>query len=326
MEFKVFCTRTMREEGIDLLNKAIKHVEIWSENRPCPREVILEKAASYDALVCQMENVIDDEVLNHPNLKVVAQVAVGVDNIDLKAAVARKVPVCHTPGVLTEACADHTWALMLAVARRIVESNRYVMEGKWLQQDSMAFHGTDVYGHTLGIIGPGRIGQAVAKRGIGFSMNILYHGPHEKPELNHSGARFVPLDDLLTQSDFIVLNCPLTPATKGILGIDQFKRMKKTAIVVNMARGPCIVTEDLITALRDGLIAGCGLDVVEGEQIHGDHPLLKFQNCIMVSHIGSATVQARGQMALVAAQGVIDVLGGKRPQFCANPEVYSPST
>lgn len=316
----MFCTRIMREEGINLLKGAIKNVEIWPENCPCPRDVLLQKAAECDALLTQMGDKINEEVINHPNLKVISQIAVGVDNIDLASATAHKIPVSHTPGVLTEACADHAWALMLCAARQLVQSNRYVVGGQWTQQDPMAFLGGDVFGRTLGIIGPGRIGQAVGRRAAGFNMKVLYYGPHEKPEF--ANAKYCTLDELVTEADYIVLTCPLNPGTRGIIGMEQFKKMKKTAILVNIARGPCVVTDDLVTALKEGMIGAAALDVTDPEPLPAEHPLNKMPNCVVFSHIASATVETRANMSLIAAQGIIDVLSGKKLQFCANPDVY----
>ncbi|KAK8852472.1 hypothetical protein M9Y10_017448 [Tritrichomonas musculus] len=321
---KVYVTRIMREEGINLLKEHFPNLEIWLEDRACPREIILQKAAECDALLTQMGDKIDAEVLaNHPNLKVVSQIAVGLDNIDLKTATENHIVVSHTPGVLTEACADHAWALMLSAARLIVPSYKYVIEGKWTQQDPMAFLGKDIYGCTLGVIGPGRIGQAVCRRASGFSMKVLYHGPHEKPELNKTGAKYVPLEQLLKESDYVVLTCPLTPSTKHLIGYDQLKLMKKDAILVNIARGPVVVTSDLERALKEGLLGAAALDVTDPEPIPADHPILKLPNCLVVSHIASATIQTRATMSLIAAQAIIDALDGKHVKYCANPDVYN---
>ena len=321
MDFKVFCTRIMREEGINLLKQHIKNVEVWPENRPCPRDVLLAKAGEVDALLTQMGDKIDAEVINHPNLKVISQIAVGTDNIDLKAAAARKLPVSHTPGVLTEACADHAWALMLCAARQLVQSNRYVVGGEWTQQDPMAFLGNDVYGKTLGIIGPGRIGQAIGRRASGFSMRVIYYGPHEKPEF--ANATRVSLDELMSESDYVVLSCPLNDGTRGIVGEAQLKKMKKDAILVNIARGPCVVTDDLVKALKEGWIGAAALDVTDPEPLPAEHPLNKLPNCVVFSHIASATVPTRANMSLISAQAIIDALSGKRVQFCANPDAYN---
>ena len=312
----------MREEGINLLKSHFPNVEIWLEDRACPRELILQKAAECDALLTQMGDKIDAEIFKNKNLKVVSQIAVGLDNIDLKAATENGTVVSHTPGVLTEACADHAWALMLAAARQLIQSYKYVVDGKWTQQDPMAFLGCDVYGTTLGVIGPGRIGQAICRRAQGFNMKVLYNGPHEKPELNQTGAKYVKLEELLKEADYVVLSCPLTDSTRHLIGYDQLKMMKKTAILVNIARGPVVVTNDLERALREKLIGAAALDVTDPEPLPADHPILKLDNCVVFSHIASATVPTRATMSLIAAQAIIDALDGKRVKYCANPAVY----
>jgi len=317
----IFVTRQINPKGINILKEHFQHVEIWPEDRPCPREIILEKAKEVDALLTLLTDKIDEEVLSNQNLKIVSQSAVGIDNIDVKSATAHNVVVCNTPGVLTESCADLAWALIMSVARRVVESYCFVQEGKWVSYDPNGFLGTDVFGATIGIIGPGRIGQAVARRSLGFKMKILYHGPHQKGELDQIGGIYSSLEDLLKESDFIVLTCPLKPDTRHLINEERLKMMKKTSILINIARGPVVDTSALVDALREGTIAAAGLDVVDPEPIPKDHPLLSLKNCVQISHIASATTATRMKMATIAANAIVDCLNGKKPQFCANPDV-----
>jgi phosphoglycerate dehydrogenase-like enzyme len=282
----------------------------------------VQKASEADALLTWLTDPIDSAVLASPTLKVVSQCSIGTDNIDLDFATSRRLPITHTPGCLTEACADLAWSLLLAAARLIVPAARYVLDDQWTGSLSSLFLGRDIFSKTLGIVGPGRIGQAVARRAVGFSMRVIYFGPHTKPDFETSGAQFRTLDELLSESDFVVLTCPLTAATRGLITIAKLRLMKKTAILVNMARGPVVITDDLVTALREGVIGGAALDVTDPEPIRADHPLLKCQNCLVIPHIGSATVETRGTMSRLAAEGIIDVLSGKRPRHCANAAIF----
>jgi glyoxylate reductase len=319
MSFKVFVTRDLPGPGVALLKSAFPNLEVGPGPGPCPREVLIAKANEVDAILATGGDRITEDVLKGSNLKVVSQFGVGTDNIDVAYCTSRHIPVSHTPGVLTNACADHAWALMMAAARQLVQSNRFVLSGQWKGADPCAFLGAEFYSQTLGIIGPGRIGQAVAKRASGFDMKIRYYGPHQKPDFEATGAEYRSLDQLVQESDFIVLTCPLNEGTRGIIGINQFRQMKKSAIVVNIARGPCVVAGDLVTALNEGLIGAAALDVTDPEPIPADHPLVSIPNCLIVSHIASATVTTRAKMSEIAAQGIVDVLQGRELQFCANP-------
>ena len=319
---KIFVTSMIPMNGIEMLREQFKNVVIWEENRTCPHELLLKKAAECDALLTTLYDTIDEEVINHPNIKVISQIAVGVDNIDLKAATRYHIPVSHTPYVLSESCADFAWCLMLASARQLVQSVSFVHDGNWKAIDPNLFNGIDIFGKTLGIIGAGRIGQAIAKRGTGFSMRILYNGPHRKPELDATGAEYCTLDELLAGSDFVVLSCSLNESTRGLIGAEQLRKMKKTATLVNIARGQCVVTSDLIEALKKGEIAAAALDVVEPEPIF-DSELLKMPNCIVSSHIASTTIETMEKMSEISARAIIDVLDGKKVKYCANPDVYS---
>ncbi|KAH0793594.1 D-glycerate dehydrogenase [Histomonas meleagridis] len=321
-KMKIFVTRMIPMNGIEILKKHYKNVEVWGENRTCPHDLLVQKASECDALLTIGFDTVDEEVINHPNLKVISQVSVGINNIDLESATKHHKPVSYTPYVLSDSCADFAWCLMLAAARQLIPSTRYVSEGKWLHNDPKLFNGFDVFGKTLGIIGAGRIGQCIAKRGSGFSMRILYNGPHRKPELDATGALYCTLDDLLSQSDFVVLACTLNPTTQGLIGAEQLRKMKKTAILVNIARGPCVVTQDLIDALKNGTIAAAALDVTDPEPLPVTSELMKLENCIVSSHIASATIETRQKMSEISANAIVDALNGKKVLYCANPEVY----
>jgi glyoxylate reductase len=246
--------------------------------------------------------------------------AVGVANVDLAAASARKIPVGNTPGAMTDATADLAFALMMAAARRIVEAERYIRDGKWKTWSPGLLLGADFAGATLGIIGFGRIGQAVAKRAQGFGLRVIYCDPSASPDL---GAEPVSLDELLRTSDFVSLHVPLTPETHHMINARTLSAMKPTAILVNAARGPVVDPESLYTALKANQIAAAALDVTEPEPIPADHPLLGLPNCLIVPHLGSASRQTRDQMAFLAAQNLIAGLKGERLPHCVNPEVYA---
>lgn len=297
---------------------------MWEGELPPPKEVILREVAGCDGLLCLLTDPIDAEVIDAgKRLRVISQMAVGVDNIDLEAATARGIPVGHTPGVLTEATADLTFALLLAAARRIPEGIEYIRQGRWRTWEPMALLGREVWGKTLGIVGLGRIGTAVARRARGFAMRVLYHSRSRKPDLEAElGVEYVPLEDLLAQADFVSLHCPLTPETRYLIDEAALRRMKPTAILINAARGPVVDTDALLRALREGWIGAAALDVTDPEPLPADHPLLDLPNCLVVPHLGSATVAARERMATMAAENLLAGLRGERLPYCANPEVY----
>jgi len=320
MDFRVFVTRPMDQDAVDLLRREVKDVEVWPDKCRCPRDILLAKTADCDAILAQSYDPMDMEILSRPRLNVISLQAVGTDQVDLAEAAARGIPVAHTPGLLTEACADHAWALLLCAARHLVQSNRYVVSGEWQMGSSGRFLGTDVFERTIGIIGAGRIGQAVARRATGFSMRVLYHGPHEKPEL--VGAHFcAQLDELLAESDYVVVTCRLTEDTRGLIAERQLRQMKKTAVFVNIARGVCVVTDDLVRALREGWIGAAALDVTDPEPLPAEHPLNKLPNCVVFSHIANATVETRAIMAMSVAHAVVDGFSGKRVGLRAKPAV-----
>lgn len=320
----VYVTRRIPEPGLAPV-RAVCQVRLWEGELPPPKAVLLREVADCDGLLCLLTDPIDDEVMAAgPRLRVISQMAVGVDNIDLRAAIARGIPVGHTPGVLTEATADFTFALLMAAARRIPEGVDYVRAGKWRTWEPMGLLGMDVWGATLGIIGLGRIGTAVARRARGFTMHILYYDPSRRPDLEAElGVEYAELDDLLARSDFVSLHCPLTPETRHLIGEAALRRMKPTAILINAARGPIVDPNALVRALSEGWIRAAALDVTEPEPIPPDHPLVSLPNCIVVPHIASATVSTRERMAAMAAENLLAGLRGERLPYCANPEVYA---
>jgi lactate dehydrogenase-like 2-hydroxyacid dehydrogenase len=319
----VYITRRIPEAGLDLIRPACR-VRLWEEELPPPKEVILQEVADCEGLLCLLTDPIDAEVIGTgERLQVISQFAVGVDNVDLETATGRGIPIGHTPGVLTEATADMAFALLMAAARRIPRGIEKVRAGEWRTWEPLGLLGADVWEATLGIIGLGRIGTAVARRAQGFAMRVLYHDRDRRPDLEAElGLEYAAPDDLLAQADFVSLHCPLTPETHHLIGAQVLRRMKPTAILINTARGPVVDADALVRALREGWIAAAALDVTDPEPIPADHPLLTLPNCIVVPHIASATVTARNSMAVMAAENLLAGLRRERLPYCANPEVY----
>ena len=325
MKPKVFITRAIPENGIEMLKEHFE-VEVWPEEREIPREVLLEKVRDVDALVTMLSERIDGEVFdNAPRLRIVANYAVGYDNVDVEEATRRGIYVTNTPDVLTNATADFAWTLLLATARRLIEADSFMRSDEW-RRKGIAWHplmflGHDVYGKTIGIIGFGRIGQAVARRAKGFGMKILYYSRTRKPEAEEElKAEFKPLEELLKESDFVVLAVPLTKETYHMIGERELKLMKPTAILVNIARGKVVDTEALIKALKEGWIAGAGLDVFEEEPYYNEE-LFSLKNVVLAPHIGSATFGAREGMAELVARNLIAFKNGEVPPTLVNKEV-----
>lgn len=320
---RVYVTRKIPPTGLDLLRQSCD-VYVWDGELPTPRDVLLEEAAQADAILTMLSDRIDAALLDAaPNLKVVSNYAVGFDNIDVAGATERGIAVGNTPGVLTDATADHAFALMLAAARRLGEAERYVHQGEWKTWHPTKLLGQDVFGATLGVVGFGRIGQAMARRATGFNMRILYTGGSSAGAVAAElGAEAVELETLLRESDFISLHVPLTPDTKGLLGADAFRVMKETAILVNTARGGVVDSAALVTALQEGQIAYAALDVTDPEPIPMDDPLLTLDNCLIVPHLGSATTTTRDRMGVIAAENILAGLKGETLPFCVNPEVF----
>jgi len=295
----------------------------WEGELPPPRDTIIENIASAEGLLCLLTDKIDAPLMDKaPKLKVISNCAVGFDNIDVDAATKRGIAVGNTPGVLTETTADFAFALMMAAARRVAEGDRNVRAGKWKTWGPMILLGQDVFGSTLGIVGMGRIGAAVARRAKGFGMRIMYSDvirqqPQTEKEL---GLEYVEMGKLLAESDFITMHTNLTPETHHLIGPEQFKRMKRNCILINTSRGPIVDNMALYEALRDGKIAYAGLDVTEPEPIPIDHPLLTLENIVIAPHIASASVTTRTKMGMMAAENLIAGLKGEMLPNPVNPK------
>jgi glyoxylate reductase len=318
----VYVTRLIPEQNIDAL-RAEFDVEVNPDDRALTRDELKEKIRGRDAVVSLLTDTIDGEVLDAagPQLKIVANYAVGYNNFDLAAAIQRKVILTNTPGVLDDATATHTFTLLLATARRIAEADKYVRDGKWLGWAPMFFIGLDVDHRTLGIAGLGRIGKNVARKARGFDMKIIYSDMQRDADFEaETGATFVDKETLLKESDFLTLHVPLTPQTKHYIGAAELKQMKKTAVLINAARGPVVDEKALVQALREKWIFGAGLDVFENEPAI-EPGLLELENAVIVPHIASATTGTRLAMGEIAVGNVKKVLNGLPPDTCVNPEV-----
>lgn len=323
MSRSVYVTRVIPQPGIDLL-RAHLDVEVNESDEPLSSDELRRRAGSHDALVTLLTDTIDGTVLQsgQGSLKIVANVAVGYDNIDVPAATAAGIMVSNTPGVLTETTADFAWALLMSVARRIPEAQSFLRAGKYQGWGIMTMLGVDIHGKTLGIAGFGRIGQAVAQRATGFGMKILYYDPVVQAEdaARRLNATSVDLNTLLRESDFVSVHTPLTPETRHMIGKEQFDLMKDTAYLINTSRGPVLDESALASALKANRIRGAALDVFENEpEIYP--ALLQLDNAVITPHIASASVATRGRMALMAAENVIAALGGQRPPTLVNDEL-----
>jgi lactate dehydrogenase-like 2-hydroxyacid dehydrogenase len=309
---KVFVTRIIPDAGLDKV-KAACDVEIWPEDLPPSYETLTEKVRGVDGLLCLLTEKIDGPLMDAAGsqLKVISQMAVGYDNIDIPAAKERGIPVGNTPGVLTDATADLTMALLLASARRIVEGVHYIKDGKWQTWEPMGLLGADLRDATLGIIGLGRIGKAVAQRCAGFRMRILAHSPSTSQEdAAEVGATLVDLDTLLRESDFVSIHAPLKDSTRHLIDTFALKKMKPSAILINTSRGGLVDQTALYAALTDGEISGAALDVTDPEPLPLDEPLLTLPNVLIVPHIGSASHHTRDLMASMAADNLLAGLRG----------------
>ena len=319
MKPKVYVTRQVPDKGIALLQQECA-VEVWGDKLPIPRDVLMEKVAAIDGLYCLLTERIDAELLDAaPRLRVVSNMAVGYNNIDVAACTARGIPVGNTPGVLTDTTADCAFGLLIAAARRIVEGTDYVRAGRWKTWGPMLLMGQDVHAATLGIVGFGRIGQAVARRARGFDMRVLYYDAYVTDAAPDLGATSVDMETLLAESDFVSLHVPLTEETHHLIGGQELQQLKPTAVLVNTARGGVVDPDGLYRALRDGQIAYAALDVTEPEPIPADHPLLSLSNCIVAPHIASASVATRTKMAVIAARNMLAGLRGEAMPHCVNP-------
>jgi lactate dehydrogenase-like 2-hydroxyacid dehydrogenase len=320
---KVFVSRIIRDKGLHLV-KDFCDADLWADELPPPRLALLERVRGVDGLLALLTDRIDDELLDAagPQLKVVSNHAVGVDNVDIPACTRRGIPVGNTPGILTDATADFAFALLLAAARRVVEADAYVRQGRWKTWGPSILLGADVARATLGIIGYGRIGRAVAQRAMGFNMRILVCDPNPLPPDEAPAVQAVDLETLLRQSDFVSLHTPLTTETRGLIGANELAKMKPTAILINTSRGPVVDQQALYEALRERRIAAAALDVTDPEPLPMDSPLLRLDNLLIAPHIASASRYSRDMMAYLAAQNLIAGLKGERLPNCVNPEVY----
>jgi len=321
---RVYVSRQIFPDALDLIEKSAE-IELWPDDEPPSPEQLKEALADVDGAIINVMDRIDASVFDAaPKLKVLSQVAVGLDNVDVAEATKREVLVGYTPGVLAKSTADLTFALLLAVARRVVESDKWVREGNWkISHHPMFWLGSEVNGSTLGILGLGGIGLETAKRSLGFDMKVLYHSRTRKRDIEKKyGFKYASLKRVLAESDFLSIHVPLTPETNHFIGEKQLKSMKSTAILINLSRGPVVDTEALYKALTKGWIAGAGLDVFDPEPVPADHPILSLDNVVVLPHIGSAANRSRRDMHLLAARNLIAGLNGERLEECANPELY----
>lgn len=323
MKPKVFVSRVIPKEGLDLV-RAEFETELWEDELPPPREVLLEKIKDKVGLLSLLTDKIDPALMDaNPQLRVVSNYAVGFDNIDIPAATARGLPVGNTPGVLTDTTADMAWTLLMSAARRVVEGADYVRAGKWKTWGPLLLLGEDVHHATLGIVGFGRIGQGMARRASGFDMRVLYYDVYRREDLEKSmGVTYADMDTLLRESDFITIHTDLNEQTRHMFNAAAFDMMKPTAILVNSARGPIIDPDALYKALKEGKIRAAGLDVTEPEPIPVTSPLVSLPNCLIVPHIASASIATRGKMAEMAARNLIAGVKGEKLPTPVNPEVY----
>ncbi len=311
---RVFVARVIPEVGLEAVRGACD-MDLWDGELPPPRDELLRRVAGCDGVLTLLTDKVDEEFLDAagPGLRVVSNYAVGFDNIDVAACARRGIPVGNTPGVLTETTADLAWALLMAAARRLPEGDRYVRAGRWKTWGPLLLLGPDVHGATIGIVGFGRIGQAVARRAQGFGMRILYHDVNRLPEevTEPLGAVYTPLDDLLAASDFVSLHVNLTPETRQLINATTLGLMRPSAVLVNTSRGPVVDQAALADALRDGVIWAAALDVTDPEPIPMDDRLVGLDNCLIVPHIASASLATRAKMAAMAAANLIAGVRGE---------------
>jgi len=311
---RVFVARIIPDEGLAAIRAACD-MDLWEDDLPPPREELLRRVAGCDGVLTLLTDRVDDEFLDAAGkqLRVVSNYAVGFDNVDVAACARRGIPVGNTPGVLTETTADLAWALLMAAARRLPEGDRYVRDGNWKTWGPLLLLGPDVHGATIGIVGFGRIGQAVARRAQGFGMEILYHDVQQLPAdvTEPLGATYLPLEELLARSDFVSLHVNLSDVTRHLINAETLSWMKPTAVLVNTSRGPVVDQAALAAALRDGVIWAAGLDVTDPEPIPMGDPLVGLDNCLIVPHIASASRATRDKMAAMAAANLLAGVRGE---------------
>jgi glyoxylate reductase len=321
---KVYVTRQLFPEAMEIL-ETVAEVEAFDGiDNAIPRDLLLEKVKDIDGLLPLLTERIDDELMEAGNkLKVVSNYAVGFNNIDIKAATERGIYVTNTPGILMDTTADAAFALLMAIARRIPEADRHIRSKGWIHAwGPRMYIGSDIHGKTLGILGMGRIGSAIAKRAKGFEMNVIYHDVYRREDLEEEmGITYKSRDEILSSADFLSLHVPLTPETHHMIGAEELASMKKTAFLINTSRGPVVDEKALADALKDGVIAGAGLDVFETEPVSHNSPLLGLDNIVLTPHLASGSIETRTKMATTAATNLVSVLQGRVPPNLVNPGV-----
>ncbi|MFX1521536.1 MAG: 2-hydroxyacid dehydrogenase [Promethearchaeota archaeon] len=323
---KVYVSRVIPKPALDMIDKNCE-MDLNESDVPLTQTEFIEKMKTLDGLVCLLTDDINAEILQtvkkaNPNFKVVSNVAVGYNNIDWRAATELGIAVSNTPGVLDDTTADFAWTLLMAVARRVVEADKYFRQKTWRGWGIMQFLGSDVYGKTLGIVGLGRIGRVVAKRTKGFDMKVLYTDIVRFEDLEKElGVQYVDKETLLRESDYVTLHVPLLPETTHYIGAKELEMMKETAYLINASRGPVVDEKALVKALKEKKIAGAGLDVFEMEP-KAEPELYEMNNVVLVPHIASASIETRTKMATMAAENVIAGVKGLKPPNCVNPEIF----
>ena len=321
---KIYVTRELPEDAMQIL-KAKFEVEVWQGEMPPPKNVLIEKVKKSDGLICLLTEGIGKDVIDaaSPQLRGICQVAVGFDNIDVTAATKKGICVTNTPGVLTETTADFAFTLLMATARRIAEADKYVKSGQWkVPWGLMMLLGQDIWGKTIGIVGIGRIGSAVARRAKGFNMKILYYDVYRNEQVEKElGVEYVPLERLLKESDYVSIHVPLTPETHHLINEERLRMMKKTACLINTSRGPVVDERALYKALKEGWIWAAGLDVWEKEPVDLSNSLLKLDNVTAAPHISSGSIATRTKMAVMAAENMVAIQEGRVPPNLVNKEV-----
>lgn len=322
---RVYITRRILDAGLNLIKDRMAY-NLNPHDRVATKEEIMDGLKGCDALLCLLTDTIDAEIMDSAPLKVISDCAAGFNNVDVKAATDRGIPVTNTPGILGPSSADLAFGLLLAAARRIPEGDALMREGKFAGWDPNLMLGRDVHGKTLGVIGAGSIGTEVLRRGKGFDMKLLYHNRNPSENAHSLGAEYVTLDILLQRSDFVSLHVPLTDETRNMLDKDRIKMMKPGAILVNTARGECIDEGAVIEALKTGHLFAAGLDVFRGEPLNVDKRWYSIPNVVLAPHMASASVETRSGMARMAAENLLDILEGKPCPNIVNPEVFGESS
>ncbi len=326
MQPKVYITRRIPESGIKLLQESCD-VEIWDSDDVVPRDVFLKAISDKDAVLCLLTDKVDAETMDvAKSVKIFANMAVGFDNIDVEECTKRGVMASNTPGVLTDTTADFAFTLLMATARRIREGHEFIQAGKWETWGPLLLMGQDIHHATLGLIGLGRIGTEMARRGQGFSMRVLYNDVVRREDLEQElSLEYADFDTVLRESDFVSMHVPYMPATHHLISTEQLAMMKQSAVLINTARGPIVDPQALYTALKSGEIWAAGLDVTDPEPIPMDDPLLTLDNCLIAPHIASASFNTRSDMSELAANNILAALSGERPPTILNPDVLGNS-